>query len=373
MEGTENKMEAKARDFFAPMIWASLAIGLACFGLAAVRPLADAYILAGLGAWLAAAACAALRADRKQAQGDRETLHALLAGMTQGLHAGQSASVSEDQAREGARARAAQERGEALRQSLEQSLRSGLSEGFAALGAPLSGLRESLRADGEERAKTLAEIGGVIRSGNESQNRVAAAMEAFSDKLREFGAGWDQEQERRDAALGEALKKWEGLFARGAESLAEAVAQAGKALDAARQDAGSRLEPVAAQAETWLQALSQTASKLEAVFADAQRQTEAGAAQQTGFASVVADLRETLAGVLDRLQSLGSLGQGYEALLEKMEASIRRFEERSAEILEETALTAQESLLEALDRAAPETKPDRQFAPAEETTASHAD
>jgi hypothetical protein len=34
-----------------------------------------------------------------------------------------------------------------------------------------------------------------------------------------------------------------------------------------------------------------------------------------------------------------------------MEAAIRAFEERSAELLEETALKAQESLLEALDKA----------------------
>jgi len=120
-------------------------------------------------------------------------------------------------------------------------------------------------------------------------------------------------------------------------------------------EAESKLGATSAQAEEWLRNLSAAAATIgEALEAMRRGSEEATAHQEAGQAewrATVEMFHQGMGGLLDRLQSLGSYTQGQAALLERMEEVIRSFEERSAELIEDTALKAQESLLDALDQA----------------------
>ena len=107
----------------------------------------------------------------------------------------------------------------------------------------------------------------------------------------------------------------------------------------------------AARAEEWLGSLSSAAGRIGEALEAVRKGGDEAAALQAEWRATVDMFHAGLGGLLDRLQSLASYAQGQEALLLRMDETIRSFEERSAELIEDTALKAQESLLEALDQA----------------------
>jgi hypothetical protein len=158
----------------------------------------------------------------------------------------------------------------------------------------------------------------------------------------------------------------EAASAASAASIQAASAAATVAVKAATEDAAALVETVsseadskmgttAAQAEEWLRNLSAAAGTIGEALEGMRRSSEDTAVQQAAgqaeWRATVEMFHQGMGGVLDRLQALGSYTQGQAALLERMEDVIRSFEERSAELIEDTALKAQESLLDALDQA----------------------
>ena len=229
--------------------------------------------------------------------------------------------------------------------------------------AALGSLADSLRADRGERAEWEKAL-------KESELRFQAVSDAHLARTREAFAAlaktWD------DAAQGQLAKIEAGLagvsnafatgwkeirsgseshFKAGGDALLQGLGAARESLTAMSAEAAQRLRDSAAQAEASLQKLSDAAGKMHDAAQDARRMGEDSSAHQAGLKAAVEMLNQGLTGVLDRLQSFASLAQGQEALLEKMEAAIRRFEERSAEMLEDNALKIQESFLDALEKA----------------------
>lgn len=202
---------------------------------------------------------------------------------------------------------------------------------------------EGRRADQERQA-------GELRAAQGEWERSSAAMLAA---LREQGELLRKDISARDAAGREA---WERLASGAAERYqAAADIQSEKTRTFMETLSEKWEETLRAQRESfaseWREVLEQTRDQLERAYGAlevARKGGEETAAQQAAWRETVETFHAGLGGALDRLQALTSFAQGQEALLQKMEAAIRAFEQRSAELLEETAMQAQESLLDAL-------------------------
>jgi hypothetical protein len=267
-----------------------------------------------------------------------------------------------------------------------------------------SGLLEKLREQGAVLHKEIGERDASGRAAlsevsTAAAQRFQAAADAQLEKIRALTEGlaknWDAAAQRLveqtekaasavtessraalDTALGEAREQWTSLrsvsaaqqdafaaerkeslafaqeyFEKSSDALLKGLSSTAEAVKSVSAEAESSLRANADQAATWLESLSGAAGKIEAALQGMRQGGEESAAQQAEWRATVDMFHQGLGGVLDRLQSLASFTQGQEALLHKMEAAIRAFEDRSAELLEETALKAQESLLEALDQA----------------------
>jgi hypothetical protein len=254
--------------------------------------------------------------------------------------------------------------------SSAEALEEGIKAGFAPIApalseriaASLGSLADSLRADREERTLSLQGMAQTLSSLQAFQKVWAQDSSSLLEKLGEQGnslhrelsgrdAGWrtgieklaEESGARLQAAVQNALAKMEAVLS--------AVSETSRsAMGAVSAGASEGIRDSAAQAETWLKNLSEGANRMQAVAQEARRMAEDSSANQAGLKAVVEMLNQSLTGVLDRLQSFASLAQGQEALLEKMEATLRRFEERSVELLEDNALKIQESFLDALEK-----------------------
>src|SRR5690606_9079202 len=140
-----------------------------------------------------------------------------------------------------------------------------------------------------------------------------------------------------------------------ASAVQAASADASASLQRVSSEADAKLGATSAQAEEWLRNLSAAAGTIGEALEGMRRSSEETAAQQAAgqaeWRATVEMFHQGMGGLLDRLQALGSYTQAQAALLERMEEVIRSFEERSADLIEETAMKAQESLLDALDQA----------------------
>jgi hypothetical protein len=225
-------------------------------------------------------------------------------------------------------------------------------------------LTESLAKNWEASAQRLssqtAESAGAVTAASR------AALETALNEAREqwtaFRSVSAQQQEAFAAERKATLDFAREYFEKSSDALLQGLAasadtvktvslEAEERVRASAGQAEERLRANADQAATWLESLSGAAGKIEEALEGLRRGGEESASQQAEWRATVDMFHQGIGGVLDRLQSLASFSQGQEALLHKMEAAIRAFEERSAELLEETALKAQESLLEALDQA----------------------
>ncbi len=405
--------------FWGALIAAALSFWLAKERLDIKRPaVADAYTITGILALLSAAMAwsqgSAHERSRRSQQGLQDSVDRLqdrMQDMPRSLME-ESVKVAE---REAEGRRADQERqATALRASLEDGIRAGFAPLAPALSerieASLSGLSEALRQDRDERASGLREMSDTVKALRTAQEEWQASSAALLKSLREQGeqlhkdiagrdtAGrqaWDRlsaEAAERFQAAGdiqaekvrtlletlsarwdETLRaqreafatEWREVLERsreqldaGSKALLEGVSSAGKAVEGVSSEAAAHLQASADQAGEWLGKLSAAAGEIGNALDAMRKGGEESAAQQVAWRETVEGFREGIGGVLDRLQSLGSFAQGQEALLHKMEQTIRAFEERSAELLEETALRAQESLLDALDQAGVAASPD---------------
>lgn len=199
---------------------------------------------------------------------------------------------------------------------------------------------------------------------------LAAQRESFTGEWREV-LGKSQEQleqaaiqarqqlEQSAAALStavtEASAAVQAATAAAASAVQTASADASATVQLVSAEADAKLGATSAQAEEWLRSLSSAAGAIGEALEGMRRSSEETAVQQAAgqaeWRATVEMFHQGMGGLLDRLQALGSYTQGQAALLERMEEVIRSFEERSAELIEDTALKAQESLLDALDQA----------------------
>lgn len=214
-------------------------------------------------------------------------------------------------------------------------------------------LTEGLAKNWDAAAQRL-----VAETEKAAASAATASRTALDTALTEAREQWTSfrsvstaQQEAFAAERKEALAFAQEYFEKSSDALLKGLTSAGEAVKTVSEEAGSRLRENADQAAVWLETLSGAAGKIEAALQGLRQGGEESAAQQAEWRATVDMFHQGLGGVLDRLQSLATYTQGQEALLHKMEAAIRAFEERSAELLEETALKAQESLLEALDQA----------------------
>jgi hypothetical protein len=397
---------AKDRNPYTVFLWGGLVMAALCFylgttRLAIKRPArADAYFITGILGLLSAAMAFSLGKAHTRSLRSQQTLKDSVDRLQDRMHdmprslMEESVRVAE---REAAGRRADQER---QARELREALEGGITAGFKPLApalserieASLSGLTGALRDDREERAKGLREMADALASLRSAQQEWAASSASLLEKLREQGALLHKEIGERDASGRSALAEvsaaaaekfqaaadiqlekardlteklaaaWdasaqkfaaqtERAAAETSEALLKGLASAGDAVKSLGAEAETRLRASADQAAQWLESLSGAAGKIEAALQGLRQGGEDSAAAQAEWRATVDMFHQGLGGVLDRLQSLATYSQGQEALLHKMEAAIRAFEERSAELLEETALKAQESLLEALDKA----------------------
>ncbi len=201
-------------------------------------------------------------------------------------------------------------------------------------------------------AKAQEILGSLAKTWDETAQANLAKMEASVAKLSEsFAAGWKDTQSESK----EHFEKTSGALLQGLSSVKDSLAQglglAKETVSSLSAEASQHIRSSTEQAEGWLEGLSRAAITLQEAAQGAQRMGEESSANQAGMKAVVEMLNQNLTGVLDRLQSFAAVSQTQEALLEKMEVTVRRFEERSAELLEENALKIQESFLDALERA----------------------
>jgi hypothetical protein len=214
-------------------------------------------------------------------------------------------------------------------------------------------LTEGLAQNWDAAAQRL-----VAETEKAAASAASASRTALDTAITEAREQWTSlrsvstaQQEAFAAERKESLAFAQEYFEKSSDALLKGLASAGDTVKTVSEEAGSRLRENADQAAQWLESLSGAAGKIEAALQGMRAGGEESAAQQAEWRATVDMFHQGLGGVLDRLQSLATYSQGQEALLHKMEAAIRAFEERSAELLEETALKAQESLLEALDQA----------------------
>ena len=408
-EARKSESGSPYRVFF----WSALVMAVLCFGLGTLRlgikrpARADAYFITGILGILSAAMAYSLgsahdRARRSQ-QGLQDSVDRLQDSMRDMPRSLMDESVKVAE-REAAGRRADQERqARELRDALEEGMRTGFAPLAPALSdriaASLGGLSEALRQDREERAavlratsetvaslrasqeewaKTSADALGKLKTQGESILTGAAARDAegrtalqsvASDSARALkealdahlgktgaltdalAAKWDDSRRAQDAAFEAHLGKVGDLTGALASKWEDSLKAQGDALREFSGQAGDRLRDSASRAEEWLGSLSTAAGRIGEALESVRRNGDEAAALQAEWRATVDMFHTGLGGLLDRLQSLATYAQGQEALLRRMDETIRSFEERSAELIEDTALKAQESLLEALDQA----------------------
>ncbi len=217
---------------------------------------------------------------------------------------------------------------------------------------------EEWRAQAAAIGQPMAEHAVQWQAAADRVDAAVAALPAAVAELsrafrREADAEWNAQLRGLAEAWDKMLQAAEAQSERSAASMTVRMEALAAQSETAPAAAAEHLRAAAEQAQAWLGSLQAAGQKLEGAFAGAQRFGEEAAAHQADLKAVVEMLERGMTGVLDRLQALGSLGEGHAALLEKMHASVRRFEERAAELLEENSLKAQEALLEVLERTAP--------------------
>jgi hypothetical protein len=189
----------------------------------------------------------------------------------------------------------------------------------------------------------------------ESASAVRDALEAHLGKTGALtdalAAKWEDARRAQDAAFDAHLDKVGALAGGLAAKWDETLKAQGDSLREFSGQAGDKLRDNAARAEEWLGSLASAAGRIGEALESVRRNGDEAAALQAEWRATVDMFHTGLGGLLDRLQSLASYAQGQEALLRRMDETIRSFEERSAELIEDTALKAQESLLDALDQA----------------------
>lgn len=223
---------------------------------------------------------------------------------------------------------------------------------------------ETLRAQRESFAGEWREVLGksqaqLEQAATEAREQLALSAEALSAAVNDASAAVRAATEAASTAVHTASSH-------ASTALAAASSEASAALEAAStgaadtmqrvsSEADARLGATSEQAAEWLRNLSSAAGAIGEALEAMRRSSEESALQQAAgqaeWRATVEMFHQGMGGVLDRLQALGSYTEGQAALLERMEDVIRSFEERSAELIEDTALKAQESLLDALDQA----------------------
>lgn len=220
---------------------------------------------------------------------------------------------------------------------------------------------EKLSAENTTRFQSAAEsqlskaqetLADLVKNWEEISQSNLTKMEASVAKLSEFFAAnlKDTHSESKTQFEATTSALLQGLSG-AKESLLQGLSHAKESFTTMSAEASGQIRSSASQAGEWLEGLSRAASTLQDAAQGAQRMGEESSANQAGMKAVVEMLNQSLTGVLDRLQTFAAVSQAQEALLEKMETTVRRFEERSAELLEENALKIQESFLDALERA----------------------
>ncbi len=393
--------------------WSALVMAAVCFWLgtqrlAIKRPArADAYFITGILGILSAAMAYSLGAAHERArrsqQGLQDSVDRLQDRMQDMPRALMEESVRVAE-REAAGRRADQERqARELREALEDGMRTGFAPLAPALSdriaASLGGLSDALRQDRDERASILRATSEAVASLRAAQDEWAKSSTAALDRLKAQGeavlagaesrdsegraalqniaadsaralrealdahlgktgaltdavaAKWEDSRRAQDAAFEAHLAKVGDLTGALASKWEESLKAQGDALREFSGQAGERLRENAARAEEWLGSLSSAAGRIGEALEAVRKGGDEAAALQAEWRATVDMFHAGLGGLLDRLQSLASYAQGQEALLLRMDETIRSFEERSAELIEDTALKAQESLLEALDQA----------------------
>lgn len=265
----------------------------------------------------------------------------------------------------------------------DASARAAWESGAAAAKAAWEELAATARATWERTAAAStqgvqAALAGQMDKVNELvgalsarwDETLAAQRESFTGEWREV-LGKSQEQLEQaavqarqqleqsaaalSAAVTEASAAVQAATAAAASAVQAASADASASMQLVSAEADTKLGATSAQAEEWLRNLSAAAGTIGEALEGMRRSSEETAAQQAAgqaeWRATVEMFHQGMGGLLDRLQALGSYTQGQAALLERMEEVIRSFEERSAELIEDTALKAQESLLDALDQA----------------------
>jgi hypothetical protein len=371
-------------------------------------------ILGILSASMAMSLGAAHERARRSQQGLQDSVDRLQDSMRDMPRALMDESVKVAE-REAAGRRADQERqARELRDALEEGMRTGFAPLAPALSdriaAALGGLSDALRQDREERAAVLRGTSEAVASLRAAQDEWAKASADALGKLKAQGeavlsgavsrdaegrtalqnvaadsaralqtvaaesasavrdaleahlgktgaltdalaAKWEDARRAQDAAFDAHLDKVGALAGGLAAKWDETLKAQGDSLREFSGQAGDKLRDNAARAEEWLGSLASAAGRIGEALESVRRNGDEAAALQAEWRATVDMFHTGLGGLLDRLQSLASYAQGQEALLRRMDETIRSFEERSAELIEDTALKAQESLLDALDQA----------------------
>lgn len=212
---------------------------------------------------------------------------------------------------------------------------------------------ETLRAQRESFAGEWREVLGksqtqLEEAATQAREQLALSAEALSTAVHEASAAVRAATEAAAVAVRTASSD-------ASAALEAASSGAAETMQRVSSEADARLGATSGQAEEWLRNLSSAAGAISEALDAMRRSGEESAVQQAAgqaeWRATVEMFHQGMGGVLDRLQALGSYTEGQAALLERMEEVIRSFEERSAELIEDTALKAQESLLEALDQA----------------------
>lgn len=364
--------------------WSALAMCALCFWLGTQRlgdkhpARGDAYFITGILGILSASMAWSLGAAHERARRSQQGLQNAVDHLQDSMQdmprtlMEESVKVAE---REAAGRRADQERqARELRAALEEGMRTGFAPLAPALSdriaASLGGLSEALRQDREERAAVLRATSETVASLRAAQEEWAKASADALGKLKTQGESILAGAASREAEGRAALQSVAADSARGlretldahldkvgaltgglASRWDETLKAQGEALRGFSGLADDRLRENAARAEEWLGSLSTAAGRIGEALESVRRGGDESAALQAEWRATVEMFHTGLGGLLDRLQSLATYAQGQEALLRRMDETIRSFEERSAELIEDTALKAQESLLEALDQA----------------------
>jgi hypothetical protein len=206
----------------------------------------------------------------------------------------------------------------------------------------------------------MEKVTGLVETlSSRWDDTLRAQRETFAGEWREVLSKSQSQLEQAAGALREAITSASASVgssaASAAASIESASADASTMVQTVAAEADAKLSATSAQAEEWLRNLSTAAGTIGEALESMRRSGDESAVQQAAgqaeWRATVEMFHQGMGGLLDRLQALGSYTQGQAALLERMEEVIRSFEERSAELIEDTALKAQESLLDALDQA----------------------